>query len=157
MGNSDELYAELKSDIQALAGPLFDASHRFVLERGAFVPHGAILTTNGETRAIMAAPPGFEQRLVSAIEVLPVLHEALQTAARKDDVQAVAVCEDVKITPEGQKQTAALKVLVEHRRGLCVALYMPYRRKLFGGYRFGSIFVRSADPELSPWPDSEAT
>jgi hypothetical protein len=37
-------------------------------------------------------------------------------------------------------------VLIEHRRGLSVALYMPYRRKRFG-HAFGDISARPAEFE----------
>jgi hypothetical protein len=148
---NDALYAELKPDIQQLAGPLFEVSDSFVRKRGAFLPHGAVLTASGETRMIMAAPPDFEKRPVSTTEVLPMLHEALRVAAREEKLRAIAACEDVTVTMEGQKQTAAIKVLVEHERGLCVALYLPYRRKWLGGYNFGNMFVRSAIPEVVAW------
>lgn len=155
MSNSDALYAELKPDIEALATPLFDLSEGLVRKRGGFLPHGAALTASGETSMVMAAPPGFEDHVVSAIDVLPMLHEALRATASNDTLRAIAVCEDVTIVPEGEKKTAAIKVLVEHQRGLCVALYLPYKRKLLGGHNFGNIFVKPASPEVRIWGDSE--
>jgi hypothetical protein len=86
-----------------------------------------------------------------------MLHEALRAAAREEKLRAVAVCEDVTITLEGEKKTAAIKVLVEHQRGLCAALYVPYKRKWFGGYEFGSMFVRSASPEVLVWGNGGTT
>ena len=62
----------------------------------------------------------------------------------------LAVCEDVRITPEDERETRAKKVLFEHRRGRCVALYMPFRRKLFG-CTFGET-VRPAEREVKAWP-----
>ena len=115
------------------------------------MPQGAVLTEQGETRLIMGMPEGFEGRLVSSVEVLPVLHEALRAAVREGGVRAVAVCEDVTITPENQKATCAIKVLVEHSRGLCVGLYLPYRRKILGGYAIGDMFARSAPSEVLAW------
>ena len=156
MSESDDLYAELKPDIEALAAPLFDLSESSVRKRAAFLPHGAVLDAKGETRLVMAAPPGFEDRAISAIEVLPMLHEGLRAEASKEPLQAIAVCEDVTIVPEGEKKTSAIKVLVEHQRGLCVALYLPYKRKLLGGYNLGSIFVQLASPEVRIWSDDES-
>jgi hypothetical protein len=155
MSNSDDLYAELRPDIEALTAPLFDLSESLVQKRGQFLPHGAVLDSTGETRMMMAAPPGFEERAVSAIEVLPMLHEGLRAAASKESLRAIAVCEDVTIVPEGEKKTAAIKVLVEHRRGLSVVLYLPYSRKLLGGYKFGSVFAKPASPEVRIWIDGE--
>ena len=87
----------------------------------------------------------------SPAEILPRLHDALRADARDHDLAAVAVCEDVTITPGGQKATKAVKVLVEHRRGLTVALYLPWKRKMFGGHVFGQMMALAAEPEVAPW------
>jgi hypothetical protein len=65
------------------------------------------------------------------------------------------VCEQVRITLADQNQTAAIKVLVEHSRGLCAALYLPYQKKLFGGYRFGDVFANPAQPEVNIPQDTD--
>jgi len=152
MTSADTLYSLLKPDIEALASPLFDASQVFVRNRGAFLPHGAVLTPSGEVRLVAAAPPGFETRAVSAPEVLPLLHQALRATANREGAVAVAVSEDVTITPEGQKPTKAIKVLVEHRRGLTVALYLPFDHSFLKGCSFGTMLVLPASPEVYAWP-----
>lgn len=154
---TDDLYCELQDDIQALASPLFEASEVFVRNRGAFLPHGAFLTAAGEVRLVAAAPPDFETRPVCSEEVLPMLHQGLRQDMERDDVVAVAVCEDVMITPEGEKTSRAMKVLVEHKRGLCVALYVPFRRKRLKGYVFGEILAVGAKPEVSAWGSSQVS
>lgn len=148
----DELYSERKEDIQALASPLFEASEVFVRNRGAFLPHGAVLLANGEVQLIAAAPPEFEKRAVCPAEVLPLLHDALRQAVKKNDaIVATAVSEDVTITPEGGRATRAMKVLIEHMRGLTVALYVPFRRKLLKGYVFEEMIAISVTSEIRAW------
>ena len=151
----DALFAELKPQIEALADPLFGASETLVRKRGGFLPHGAVLEADGQVRLMMAAPDDLGAPVAPA-EVLPRLHEALRADASEHQLMAIAVCEDVTITPPEQKQTKAVKVLVEHRRGLTVALYLPWRRKLFGGYIFGQVIALSAQPEVRPWGDGES-
>jgi len=146
----DDLFAEFKPQIEALAEPLFGASEMFVRERGGFLPHGAVLEASGEVRLIMAAPDNLDAP-VSPAEILPRLHDALRAAARDHELAAVAVCEDVTITAAEQKSTKAVKILVEHRRGLTVALYLPWRRKLLGGRVFGQVMLLEAQPEVQPW------
>lgn len=153
--DTDSLFRELKPDVELLAHPLFQASCDFVKARGMFLPHGAVLTAGDEVRLVMAVPPG-EDQPVSTIEILPLLHDALRQAAATEQLRAVAVCEDVRITLAGTNQTPAVKVLLEHRRGLCVALYMPFRKRMFLGYRFDEIFVQPANPEVGPWRSSLA-
>lgn len=151
----DDLYAELKPQIEALIGPLFSTSEVFVRKRGGFLPHGAVLEAGGEVRLMMAAPDDLDAP-VSPAEILPRLHYVLRRDARRHDLTAVAVCESVIITPDGQKPTKAVKVLVEHRRGLTVALYLPWKRKIFGGHVFSQMMAVAAKPEVHPW-DVDAT
>lgn len=151
----NELFAELKPEVEALAGPLFGASELFVRKRGAFLPHGAVLEVGGETRMMMAAPDDPEAP-VSSAELLPRLHDALRANVRTHDIAAVAVAEDVTITLEGQKPTKAVKVLVEHRRGLAVALYLPWRSRLLRGPIFGQVITLEVTPEVRPWGEATA-
>jgi hypothetical protein len=151
----DDLFAELKPQIEAVAEPLFGASEMFVRKRGGFLPHGAVLEAGGQVRLMMAAPDDLDAP-TSPAEILPRLHAALRADARDHDLAAIAVCEDVTITPAGQKSTKAVKVLVEHRRGLTVALYLPWKRKLFGGHVFGQVMALEAKPEVQPWGDGSA-
>jgi len=71
-------------------------------------------------------------------------------AELKPEIEALAA---PLFGPAGQNQTKAVKVLVEHRRGLTVALYLPWRRKLLGGYVFGEVMAVSAQSEVRPWDD----
>lgn len=146
----DDLFVELKPHIEALAEPLFGASEMFVRKRGGFLPHGAVLEAAGEIRLVMAAADNLDAP-TSSTEILPRLHEALRAEARDHDLAAVAVCEDVTITPAGEKPTKAVKVLIEHCRGLTVALYLPWKRKLLGGVVFGEVMALPAKPEVQPW------
>jgi hypothetical protein len=157
MTSADALYSALKQDIEALASPLFEASEVFVRNRRAFLPHGAVLTLSGEVRLVMAAPADLETRAVSAPEVIPLLHQGLRAAASSEEALALAVSEDVTITPEGQKPTKAIKVLVEHKRGLTVVLYVPFHRKSLRGYSFGAVLVLPASPEVCSWTPDAAT
>jgi hypothetical protein len=151
MSDAQALYSELKVDLQLLAEPLFEASQLFVRKRGAFLPFGAVLKQDDEPQMIMAAPDGFEERDVSSEEVLPLLHQSLRSAANTENAEALAVAEDVRITPEGEKETAAMKVLIEHKRGLCIAYYVPYSRSFLRRYKFGEMIARAAEPEVKAW------
>jgi hypothetical protein len=158
MTGTVDLFSELQPDMEAVADPLIRASEVFVAKRGAFLPHGAVLETDGRATAVMI---GDGPEMVSSIEILPRLHDALRALAAQRELRAVAVCEDVTITPPGAKPTKAIKVLVEHRRGLTAALYLPWRRRLLGGCEFGKPIATPAQAEVRPWeprpgPDSPA-
>ena len=150
MTSTDALYAELKPDIHALATPLFDFSELCIRKRGNFLPHGAVLTEDGEVRLVTGAPDTKSDTCTST-DVLPVLHDGLRGEASSNSLLAIGIAENVTITLEGKRQTQAVKVLFEHKRGLTVALYLPFERKLFRGYSFGEVFSVAANPEVNPW------
>lgn len=140
----DALYEELQEDLGRLAEPLFGFAVDQVQKNGQFLPVGAILNGSGEV-GLIAGSTGEE--LVSSTEVLPVLHEALRQAVQPDG-QAAAACEWVTITPEAGKPTQAIKVLVEHARGLTVAFYLPMQKRALRGWKPGEVFAISAEPEV---------
>lgn len=155
MATSETLYAELKPDIGIIANQLFELSETFLRKNGNFLPHGAVLTDEGEVRLVAAAPRSTDE-LTNSTEVLPLLHEGLRYQAKARDLRAIGVAENVTVTQEGQRPTEAIKVLLEHRRGLTVALYLPFRKKLFRGCVMGSPFSILASPEVHPWAENAA-
>lgn len=149
MADIDALYSELKPDIEAVASALFDMS-AFLLEKNDnFLPHGAVLTMDGEVKFVAAALDAKDD-YADSTEILPVLHDGLRSQVGEGSIRAVGVSENVTITPSEQQTTKAIKVLFEHERGLTIALYLPFE-KLVSGYEFGDTFSVSAQPEISPW------
>lgn len=148
----DELYAALKGDIAAVANPLFDFSEQCLKKRGNFLPHGAVLDSNGTVGLVAASPD--PNGCSNSTEVLPLLHEVLRAQAREKELVAIGVAENVTVTPQGQPSTEAIKVLFEHKRGLVVALYLPFKKKFLRGYSFGQAFTVVTAGEVNAWPES---
>jgi hypothetical protein len=146
----DPLQAELQPDIDTIASALFDLSRMFLRRQDRFLPHGAVLTEAGGLRLVAAAPDRAEDVLAPA-EALALLHDDLRRHAHALRVRAVGVAEDVAIDLEGQRSTRAIKVSFEHRRGLAVAIYLPFRRRLFRGHVMGAPFTRRATPQIRAW------
>lgn len=148
MTSDGTLYSELKPSMAAIASPLFDLSEKLLRANGNFLPHAAVLTDLAQVR-LVAADPGHDR--TSATEVLPLLHWGLRAQAAAGGLSAIGVAENVTVALDGQHPTKAIKVLFEHKRGLTVALYLPFEKKLFKGYIFGSTFSLAARPEVSAW------
>jgi hypothetical protein len=149
MTSTDALYAELKPEIGAVANQLFDLSEVFLRKQGNFLPHAAVLTNDGEIKLVAATA---ENDVVNATEILPILHDGLRQQAREQPLKAIGVAENVTVTFEGQRPTKAIKVLFEHKRGLTVALYLPFEKKLLRGYIMGTTISKLAAPEINAWP-----
>jgi hypothetical protein len=148
MTDPKALYAEIKPDIQAISTPLFDLSKKFLAAQGDFLPHAAVLTSEGRVELVGAMGA---RDLTNATEILPLLHGGLRSFAKTKSLSAIGVAESVTITRENQAPTKAIKVLFEHRRGLTVALYVPHERKLLKGRVFGAMFSVLAKPEVDAW------
>jgi hypothetical protein len=148
------LYAELKPAMEAIATPLFDFSKQCLRDRGNFLPHAAVLTGEGKIALVGTMT---EQDLTNAKEVLPLLQGSLRILIKEKGHSAVGIAENVNITIPGQSATDAIKVLFEHRRGLTVALYMPFSKKFLRSYVFGGMISMLASPEVNAWTPSVAT
>ena len=155
MEDAKALYAELKPEIEIVATPLFDLSKRLLRDRGNFLPHAVILNGLGKVTLVGAKT---EHDLTTSAEVLPFLQGTLRALVvkGKGGVAAVGIAENVNITIPGQSATDAIKVLFEHRRGLTVALYVPFGKKFLGGYVFGDMISMLATPEVNAWPPSDS-
>ena len=149
---SDSLYAELKPEINMIANPLFDLSEKLLRKRGDFLPHAAVLTEGGDVKLVSALPEGPD--VVTSIEVLPLLHRGLRQQAREQSIKAVGVAENVTITLEGRQPTQAIKVLFEHKGGLTVALYLPFKKKLLRGYVMDAPFSLAVASEINAWGEN---
>jgi hypothetical protein len=153
MTTNDALYSELKPDIEVIANQLFDLSELLLRNKGNFLPHAAILTDDDEVKLVGAAPdPSVDQ--TTSVEVLPLLHQALRQQAKELPLKAIAVAENVTVTL--RKPTKAIKVLIEHKRGLTIALYLPFEKKLLRGYVMGPMVSVPASPEVNAWPSAGA-
>jgi hypothetical protein len=148
MGNTPELYREVKADLAAVSGPLFDLARKHVSDRDAFLPFGAVLGQNGKIALIAGA---VERETASSAEILPLVHAGLRHAAKPGGAKALGVCEWVKITPPDGTQTDAIKVLVEHAKGCAFRFYVPCRKRLLGGWEFGPMMALGAEPEINAW------
>ena len=146
----DQLYAELKDDVAAVANPLFDLSEKLLRGNGNFLPHGFVLNDEGKDTMVGAVEDDGSGMSTSTV-TLPLLHQGIRNQVEAGRARAIGVAENVTVTPQGGSATRAIKVLFEHREGLCVALYLPFKKKLFGGYQMGAAFTVPAEPEVNAW------
>jgi len=147
---TEQLYAELRDDVSAVANPLLKLSERLLHENGNFLPHGFVLRDEGKDEMVGAVEDNGTGSSTSTV-ALPLLHAGLRKRAEEGRARAVGVAENVIVTTSGDNATKAIKVLFEHREGLCVALYLPFKKKLLGGYEMGIPFTVQAEPEVKPW------
>jgi hypothetical protein len=112
--------------------------------RGAFYPYALKLTAEGET-GMVAADPG-QGEYPQSTDVLSMLYSGLES--QRETLRAVAVVADVRI---GTPPSDAIRVDIEHREGVALAVFLPYAKKRLGrGVTYGDI--RAAAGERRIWP-----
>ena len=148
MSTQAEIYAAVKGELGTLARPLFDKSERLLRERGDFLPHAAVLAPDGKVSllgAMCLTGDGF----ANSWHILPMVHDGLRSMAYERDLAAVGVAERVDAIP-GAGAIRAIKVLLEHQRGLAIAFYMPFQ-KAETGFDFGKMVTLFTESEVNPW------
>src|SRR5688572_20038875 len=149
MNTHQELYAAVKPELGALAGPLFDQSEKRLRERGYFLPHAAVLSADGRVAlldAMCATPGGF----ANSDHILPMLRDGLRSMATERHLTAIGIAEIVDSIPDGA-QTRAIRVLLEHKVGLTLSLYFPVSQGDVGEYQFGKPVSYFTAPEIHAW------
>lgn len=151
MTDKDDLYGEVKPDVRALAQPLFELSEKALRERGSFLPHAAALT-EGKVR-LVGAMCNTAGGVANSTHIKPLLRQGLRSMAHERPVTAIGVAETVTVTPDGQAPSQAIKVLLEHHRGLTMALFLPFAQDISGEIKFGSTLSMFVPPEMNPWDE----
>lgn len=149
MTSVSELYAELKSDVVAVADPLFDHCQQGLRSRGAFLPQAAALTAQGRV-TLIGAMTGSKDGFANTAQVIAMLHGGLRQMSREKELIAVGVAESYS-GMRAEQPLRAIRVHFEHQRGLSVALFQPFDKNEFGVYSFGQSFVVPVAPEVSLW------
>lgn len=147
--NQAEIYKAVKPDLSAVAGPLFVQSEKLLKERGDFLPHAAVLHSEGKL-SLMGAMSGSPGAFANSWHILPLIRDGLRALARERSLAAVGIAERVDVVP-GAGPMRAVKVQLEHREGLAIAFYMPFRREDSGEYTFGTMVTLFTEFEVDAW------
>ena len=121
----DSASAECQSDLDALLNAALPFAMEMLTKRGEFFPYGVVMSRDGEI-AMIAGYTGTEKP--PSTEVLDVLYEGLRTKAEEN--RGAAVVADVRLKAEN---TDAIQIEVEHREGTALKVFLPYRKRVFGG------------------------
>ena len=149
MNKSPELYALVRPDLSALAGPLAERCEKLLRDSGDFLPHAAVLTGEGKV-TMVGAMCNTREGFANSWHILPMLYDGLRAMANEKDLRAVGVAECVQEIP-GIAKTRAIKILVEHKRAFTIAFYLPFEQEPSGQYNFGKTVSVQAEPEVKVW------
>lgn len=149
MSTQAEIYAAVKAELGALARPLFEKSEQLLRERGDFLPHAAVLSPDGKV-SLLGAMCITKDGFANSWHILPMVHDGLRSMANERALAAVGVAERVDAIP-GAGAMRAVKVLLEHQRGLAIAFYMPFAKAETGEFNFGRMVTLFTESEVNAW------
>lgn len=120
-------------------------ARQLLAKNGEFYPYGVSMTGDGSTRMV-AAYEGSEHP--ASTELLSMLYDGLRQKAA--ELRGVAVVSEVRTKNPDRD---AIRVEVEHREGVAMAVLLPYRvqRKLIGReVAYGDLQASPAERRI--WP-----
>lgn len=149
MEDKRALYAAVKAQLGSLAGPLVERSAAMLRDRGDFLPHAAVLCDDGRV-SVLGAMCNTRDGFANSWHIMPMLHDGLRTLASEKELMAVGVAGLVDEIP-GIATGTAIRILLEHRRGFTMAIYLPFTRRADGVFDFGAQVSVEAEPEVKVW------
>jgi hypothetical protein len=111
--------------MDALLNAALPFAKQQLAKHGEFFPYAVAMGRNGQI-AMIAGYTGTQKP--PSTEVLEMLYEGLRSKAEEN--RGTAIVADVRLKGEA---TDAIQVEVEHRQGIALKVFLPYRKKPFGG------------------------
>jgi hypothetical protein len=143
----DSVSQGCQDDLDALLASALPAAREFLAKSGEFYPFGFSMASTGET-GMIAAYEGAEHPTSS--ELLTMLYDGLRGQSKS--LRGAAVVADVRIK---HPDSDAIRVELEHREGVAMVLFLPYRvEKKRNGREVAYGEMRLEDSDRRIWPAS---
>jgi hypothetical protein len=131
-----ELLMTARDEMDELLDALVGFAKKMLVARSAFYPFGAELTTDGRVQMVAA---DLDEAQPSPEQVVGGLHERLRRDADEGEIRAAGICLDVRLQPDGDQPSDAIRVDVEHSDSDPVRVFLPYVVELPGRVVFGEL------------------
>jgi hypothetical protein len=140
-------------DLDTLLNPLLSFAQQMLAKQGTFLPFGVSMRSDGEIA--MAAGYIGDSR-PEPVAIIDLLVQGFQQEAATGAIRAAGICIDMRIVPPGgTDKTDAICAQLEHAEGNCVDVYLPYKKRWLGRFKFGQIFAVSRDQRVFATRPSE--
>lgn len=143
----DSVSQGCQDDLDRLLQEALPLAKQLLAKNGEFFPYAVSLANSGATR-LVAAYEGSEHP--ASTDLLRMLYEGF--LAQGAELRGAAIVSDVRIK---DPDSDAIRVEVEHREGMAMAVLLPYRlqKKMFGReIAYGE--MRGSPAERRIWPPS---
>jgi hypothetical protein len=103
---------------------------------GEFYPFAAYVGLDGKVTPVGIQADNEHPKSQEMIDQYTAL---LKHLASTGEANAVALCYDSRVSLDGGPKKDAISVALEDSSGDCMACYLPYKKKTFGGYQYDPV------------------
>lgn len=142
MGKSwrEDASPEVQNQLDELAAAGLAAAETMLQKHGEFIPFAVVWKTGSDGAEMVMVVDDFEELPESP----RVIEQTVATLREgRDGFDATGVVIDVRV--DGQD---AACIQLEHRTGITLAVFLPYRKKRFGRMDFGDVFAQGSDRQI---------
>ena len=132
---------EGKEESQELMDAVLPLAEKLLAEHGEFFPYGGAMTFDDQIVSV-AAYDGDENPPSS--EVIDMLHQAFQSAAKNKEYKATALVYDVRVQLANGEPSDALAVELDHVSGYSIVVLLPYAL-IDGQLQYGEISAQAGE------------
>ena len=136
----DQISQAGQDDLDGLLETVLPLGRKMLAEQGEFFPYGATVSLDGEVKLV--APYDGTEHLRSA-DLLSLMHDSARAGA--ETIRAAAFVFDVRLP--GATPGDAIRVELEHREGIALAVMLPYR-VADGDVEYGKLSAGSAEKRV---------
>jgi hypothetical protein len=139
-------------DLELLHHELIRVTKQFLDEMGEYLPHGAIVTPEGNVGLVGSRTPEDQP---GAQKTLKLLEAGLRQMAAQNKCRAAGIAIDIRLKNPPRVEDVgkdAIWTILEQRGGLSVSVYIPYWKSSSGQFTFGEPFSEPGAPRIFRLP-----
>ena len=136
-------------DLDRLVDYCLRLAQDLLKKSGKFYPFAATMKPDGEI-GLLALHSSEEKPLSQTL--IDQLTELLKTLAHKEEARAAALCFDSRVSTDGNAahKRDAIAVALEHSNGESVTVFLPYKKKFFGGRKYDPMIAAARERQFFP-------
>jgi len=132
-------------DLNDLVDYCIGFAQKQLSKHGEFFPFGASM---GEDGQLAADGLLLDDEHPPSQAVIDQYIELYLSRAQTGDLRAAALCWESRISLENGPMREAISIALEHRNRESVTVYVPYKKSLLRGYRYGELAATPREPQF---------
>ncbi len=132
-----------KGELENLMNQVVPFAQQMLAKNGVFYPYGGVLTMMGEVE-LVGTDDGHGHP--ASQELISALLTVFRQRANSGKCKATALVADVRALPaDGDAETNAIRVSLEHASGLAIDVFVPYEIGNDGQIHYGKVFASQGE------------